>query len=138
MSDQDNNGFYQINNLPESRNQAFNFSKSRRKRGGFLAMAILGVYIIAGGVIGWIALNQGQEGRQAQASVDQNAILVSSIRLLEDKNYNIGDRVDIFLTIQNPNLVTAVSTLKLEMQSAGDSVIWESAHSGALLAPDLP
>jgi hypothetical protein len=138
MSDPNNNGFYQINNLPESKNQSFNFAKSRRKRGGFLAMAILGVYIIAGGVIGWIALNQGQEGRQAQASVDQNAILVSSIRLLEDKNYNIGDRVDIFLTIQNPNLVTAVSGLKLQMQSAGDSVVWESAHSGALLAPDLP
>ena len=138
MSDPNNNGFYQINNIPESKNQSFNFAKSRRKRGGFLAMAILGVYIIAGGVIGWIALNQGQEGRQAQASVDQNAILVSSIRLLEDKNYNIGDRVDIFLTIQNPNLVTAVSALKLQMQSAGDSVVWESAHSGALLAPDLP
>lgn len=138
MSDQKNKSFYQINNLPKSISKSFRFAKNRRKRGGFLAMAVLGVYVMAGGVIGWIALNQGKEGRQAQASVDQNAILASSIRLLEDKSYSIGDRVDIFMTIQNPNLVTAVNGLKLQMQSAGDSVVWENAHSGAILSADLP
>jgi len=134
----DSNNFYEVTRTPEQKKNLFSFGGTRRKQSGFIAIAILGIYIFAGGIIGWIALNQGQGGRQAQASVDQNAILVASVRLLEDKNYSIGDRVDLFLTIQNPNLVTAVSNLKLEMQSAGDSVVWENAHSGALLAPDLP
>lgn len=137
MSDS-NNDFYHVTNAPSTKKPLFSFGGNNRKRGSIVAMAILGVYIIAGGVIGWIALNQGQDGRQAQASVDQNAILVSSIRLLQDKNYAIGDNVDVFLTIQNPNLITAVGNLKLTMQSAGDSVVWENAHSGALLTPDLP
>ncbi|GAB4148667.1 MAG: hypothetical protein OHK0017_11590 [Patescibacteria group bacterium] len=134
----DKKGFYHIVNFKPTAAAKNLFKLNKRQRNGVLTMGILGVYLAAGGIIGYIALNQNPSSRQAQASVNQEASLVPAIRLLEDKeDYKLGDNVDVFITLQNPSLVSPVTNIKLEMRSAGDSILWQKGFNGNVASNDI-
>jgi hypothetical protein len=133
----ENKGSYQILSRKIIKNSFHFLNLNKRQKNGLLAMSVLGVYVLAGGVIGYIALNQSSPNWQAQASINQEATLVPAIRLVEDKEeYKLGDNVDVFVTLQNPSLVAPIESIRLEMRSAGDSILWEKAFSNGSASDD--
>jgi hypothetical protein len=88
-----------------------------------LVASIVGVYVVAAALIGMVFLNFGKP----QAEASESAFISSSLKIMDDKEqYNLGDKIETKITLQNTSLVESINNLGLELKSTRDSVKWES------------
>jgi hypothetical protein len=96
--------------------------KSRRRRQ--LVFSIIGVYLIAGFLLGFFLF---YKPKQSPAGANQYANVVSSIRFKEEKKFNLGDQIEVNLTLQNTSIIEPINEIAVEMLSTKESVNWEEA-----------
>ena len=97
------------------------FSRLRRKRQ--LVASIIGIYLLIGGVIGFVVFNSS--GSQAKA--DQSAFISSSLKIIEEKDYKLGDEISVGITLQNTSVSESINSIFLDMYSTKDSLKWTTA-----------
>ncbi len=88
-----------------------------------LVASIVGVYVVAAALIGMVFLNFGKP----QAEASESAFISSSLKIVDDKEqYNLGDKIETKITLQNTSLVESINNLGLELKSTKGAVKWES------------
>jgi hypothetical protein len=98
----------------------------RNRKSRQVVMAILGVYLLGGGLLGFFLFNLNVPD---QAEAGSNAAITTSIRFLEEKDYEIGDEVPLILTLQNTSITEPVNDVSLNLFSTRDSIRWEGASN---------
>ena len=112
---------------------AWSFSLSRFGRRRQLIISVLAVYFIVGGLIGYSLWNTN--GESAKAS--ENALISSSIRLNEDKEYAVGDSISLTVTLQNTSVVESINSVALDLFSTNSAVTWSNLVGGNIRSADL-
>ena len=114
--------YYHIQSL--SRTKSHNVLKNLvgGKKQQFMT-AMVGVYALLAVTAGFILFGGNKDNAQASES----AFISSSLRLVDEKEYKVGDTVTTALTLQNTSLNQSVSNLKVEMFSTKNSVNWTEA-----------
>jgi hypothetical protein len=104
-------------------------SSSYKEKKGFwynrkrtqLILSVLGVYLIASGVLGFLMF--GTKNKDL-AKASESANVSSSIRFVSEKEFAVGDNVEVVLTLQNTSVTEQVSDLSVNFLSTKDSVKW--------------
>jgi len=90
-----------------------------------LIISLVGIYVIAGGILGFFFLNN-RGSNTGEAS--QVANISSSIRFSEEKEYGLGDEVKLAVTLQNTSINESLSDVELDFLSTKESVKWKEAE----------
>ncbi|MEM1312043.1 MAG: hypothetical protein AAGF07_01105 [Patescibacteria group bacterium] len=128
--------FYKVNTLPSRATQANlgiinRLTKGRRRRQ--LVASIVGVYIIVGGLAGWVLFNNNANSAQAS----EPALISASLKITEDKEYKLGDNIKIGLTLQNTSVSESLNNININVFSTKDSIRWSSINSGTITSKNL-
>jgi hypothetical protein len=103
--------------------EKFHFRNHKSRQ---VVMAILGVYLLGGGLLGFFLFNLNVPD---QAEAGSNATITTSIRFLEDRDYEIGESVPLVVTLQNTSITQPVNNLSLNLFSTKDSIRWNEASN---------
>lgn len=101
-----------------------NFFKSgifKNRRGQQLIISIIGIYLVAGGILGLFLFNSGNKN---SASASQPAGVSSSIRFIKSDKFSVGQDIDLLLTIQNTSITSSINNLSVELLSTREAIKW--------------
>jgi hypothetical protein len=101
-----------------------NFFKSgifKNRRGQQLMISIIGIYLVAGGILGLFLFSSGNKN---SASASQPAGVSSSIRFIKSDKFSVGQDIDLLLTIQNTSITNSINNLNVELLSTREAVKW--------------
>lgn len=98
------------------------FIKNKRRRQ--MIMAVIGVYLVAGGLLGLFIFNTANRDL---AEASQAAAISTSLRFVEEKNFSVGDQVEVILTMQNTSVVESINEINIDILSTRESVKWNKA-----------
>jgi hypothetical protein len=117
--------FYSISALPKnSKGIGGKLGKFYRKRQ--LVISVIGVYVMVGGLLGYLLFNS--TGDSAKAS--ESALISASVRLVEDKELVIGDKVEVAVTLQNTSITESINNLAIDLFSTKEAVSWVEVTGG--------
>jgi uncharacterized protein YerC len=128
--------FYKVNTLPNSKTQSnlgvlSRITKGRRRRQ--LVASVVGVYILVGGLVGWVLFNNNANSAKASES----ALISASLRLTEEREYKLGDNIKIGLTLQNTSVSESINNVSINIFSTKDSVRWNNIKSSSITANNI-
>ncbi len=130
--------YYKVSTIPRSQQKVNFFSRKRRSgRRRNLAFSVLGVYgVIAMVIFGVLSGNSGNP-----AKADEAAYISASLRI-EEKDYKVGDKVKVDLTLQNTSSAEAINNSVINFYSTRESVRWEKMQNANnpldVLNPEKP
>jgi len=110
----------QKNVRPRGKSQLQKLAGGRKRQ---LVVGMVGVYSIIALAAGYLIFN----GTQEDASASQSAFVATSIRFENEKEYSVGDEVQVAVTLQNTSLVESVQAPRIEMFSTRNGVRWNEA-----------
>ena len=118
---------YKVSTLPKKKINRFNvfgaFGRNQKRKQ--LVFSVIGVYILIGGLVGTILFNTSSN--QAQAS--QSALISASLKISEEKVYQLGETIDLSLTLQNTSVNESINTISVDLLSTRDSISWTRVHN---------
>lgn len=86
-----------------------------------LVLGVLGVYLLASGVLGFLMFGNRNPDI---AKASESANVSSSIRLVSEKEFTVGDNVEVILTLQNTSVTEPINDLSVDFLSTKDSIKW--------------
>jgi hypothetical protein len=117
--------YYQISSVPKGRKGlSTRLNKFYRKRQ--LVVSVIGAYVLVGGLLGYMLLNSGGDSAKASETASVNA----AIRLVENKKYQIGDKMQVAITLQNTSITESLNNVNVDLFTTKDSVNWTEMVGG--------
>jgi hypothetical protein len=86
-----------------------------------LVLGVLGVYLVASGVLGFLMFGNRNPDI---AKASESANVSSSIRFVSEKEFTVGDNVEVILTLQNTSVTEPINDLSVDFLSTKDSIKW--------------
>jgi uncharacterized protein YerC len=128
--------FYKVSTLPNSKTQSnlgifSRLTKGRRRRQ--LVASVVGVYMLVGGLVGWVLFNNNNNSAQASES----ALISASLKLTEEREYKLGDNIKIGLTLQNTSVSESLNNIGINIFSTKDSVRWNNIKSSSITSNNV-
>jgi hypothetical protein len=126
--------FYKVRTLPgKTIGKAGIFNRlTRGKKRKQLVASVIGVYIIVGGLVGWVLFNNNSNSAKASEA----ALISASIKLDEDKQYTLGDTIKMSMTLQNTSVSESINSVSINISSTKDVVKWNSISSNNVTSSD--
>ncbi len=118
--------YYKVKTGPNKKKGILERFKFRNQKSRQLVVTVLGVYIFGGGLLGLFLFNLNTPD---QAAAGQNSSVSSSLRFLEEKEYEIGDKVELVLTLQNTSITQPINGISSSFFSTRDSLRWETSKN---------
>lgn len=129
--------FYKVKIAPKNKKPVFKSSFLKNRKGQQLFLSILGVYLVAGTLLGGVLFFNNKNSDVASAS--QPATVTSSVRFLKTDKLSINEDVQIFLTLQNSSVSKSVNDLNIEFLSTAESISWtgltNNQNSSSVISP---
>lgn len=119
--------YYKVSTGPKPAHNPTSISKlfeSPKRR--ILIISVVSVYLIASGLLGLFLFNQNN---RENALANNNAGITSSLRFVSEKQFKVGDKVDVILTLQNTSITENVEKISLDLLSSQESVKWSKAEN---------
>jgi hypothetical protein len=117
--------YYKVSTSPKKARQAGKsptfLATPKRK---ILFTSIVAIYLVASGLLGLFLFNQNNS---EQALANNAAGITTSLRFVAEKQFTSGDKVEVFLTLQNTSVTESVENISLELLSSQESVKWSKA-----------
>jgi hypothetical protein len=98
--------------------------KGGRRRN--LILSVIAAYVLIGGLAGLMIFRGGGDSAKA----NETAFVSSSIRLGSERELSVGDKIEIYLTLQNTSITESVNDLSVDFFSTKDAVNWEELTGG--------
>jgi hypothetical protein len=118
--------YYKVRTGPNKRKGVLERFRFRNPKSRQLVVTVLGVYIFGGGLLGLFLFNLNTPD---QAAAGQNSTISSSLRFLEEREYEIGDKVELVLTLQNTSITQPINGIVGSFYSTRDSLRWETGKN---------
>lgn len=87
-----------------------------------LIVSVFAVYVTVAAVIGFTMFSFRDK---SQASAE-SAFVSASLRLVNETKYELGQKMQAALTIQNTSITESISNLRIELNSTKNAVRWDS------------
>lgn len=115
------NSFYKIISTPRrQRNILAKILHNPKKRQ--LIISILSIYTLVGGLVAFTMFSRTEQ----PAAAYEPALISSTISLYEDKEFAIGDTVNINITVQNTSSDQTINDINLDLLSTKDIIHWNN------------
>ena len=88
-------------------------------------ISILGIYTLVGSLVAISMFSRVEKPVVAY----EPALISSTIQLAEDKDFGIGDTVNVSLTLQNTSSEQVINDIDLSLQSTKDIIKWSKVES---------
>jgi len=128
--------YYKVSTSPKKviKSQAkTSFLENPRKR--MLITSIVAVYLVVSGLLGLFLFSQNNRDN---ALANNAAGITTSLRFVAEKQFKVGDKVDVLLTIQNTSITESISEISLDLLSSQESVKWSKATNKSTEEEVLP
>lgn len=100
------------------------FLENPRKK--VLITAVVAIYLVASGLLGLFLFNQNN---RENALASNAAGITTSLRFVSEKQFVVGDNVEVLLTIQNTSITESIDNISLDLLSSQESVKWSKASN---------
>lgn len=115
------NSFYKIISSPRrQRNIITKILHNPKKRQ--LIISILSIYTLVGGLVAFTMFSRTEQPTVAY----EPALISSTISLLEDKEFAVGDTVNVNITVQNTSSDQSINDINLDLLSTKDIIHWDN------------
>lgn len=120
--------------MPSDKAFRIKTAPARKKKfgiGGILrkkqfVLTIVGVYVIIGGLLGYMLFNSNSE----LAKASEAASVSTSIRLINNEELKIGDEVRVSVTIQNTSITESINSINISFLSTKNAISWKTVETG--------
>jgi hypothetical protein len=97
----------------------------KNKKRNRLILSVVGVYLIATAVLAGFIFNSNRD----TASASTVANLSSSIRFIEEDKIELGQDLQVLVTLQNTSVVEPINEINLSLLSTKESVRWTKVEN---------
>jgi hypothetical protein len=115
-----NKSFYKIIASPRHHRNIFKKILHNPKKRQVI-ISILGIYTLVGSLVAFSMFSRTEQ----PVSAYEPALISANMQLSEDKEFAVGDTININLTLQNTSSEQAINDINLELLSTKDVIKWD-------------